>query len=58
VAAHANAVETLCKKMGWAGTLAGGHLAPGKMVWLWIAPGTPVMETFHTPKMKSILTTL
>jgi hypothetical protein len=34
---HANAVQTLCAKMGWTGTLIPGQLggASGALVWVW-----------------------
>ena len=36
--AHAAAAIALCKKMRWTGTLQGGYLPKGDMVWVFLDP--------------------
>jgi hypothetical protein len=36
---HSAAVEKLCRKMKWSGSLVCDELCPGQMVWVWLRNG-------------------
>lgn len=42
--AHRQAVEALCKQVGWTGSFIGGHLKDGGMVWVFDDPVSPRCE--------------